>query len=125
MSDSEALVAARSGLAREGTESFPRLEATLVRFHIGPVRNTYWTNMEATTIALDREAYDLLRKAKHPGESFSVVVKRLARPRKPLSSFAGTWDHLTVKEVQEIRETLKAERKADRVKSQKLHRGRD
>lgn len=81
--------------------------------------------MDTTTIALDREAYELLRKAKQPGESFSLVVKRLARAKRPLSSFAGTWGHLAESEVQEMRDTLEAGRKRSRLKSERLHRARD
>ncbi len=45
--------------------------------------------MEIKTVGLDREAYEALRRQKQPGESFSDVVKRLARKRRPLSDFAG------------------------------------
>lgn len=42
-------------------------------------------------MALEPEAYALLKLAKRPDETFSDAVKRLARPRKPLSEFAGIW----------------------------------
>jgi predicted CopG family antitoxin len=47
--------------------------------------------METTSVALDREAYELLRLQKRPGESFSQTVKRLAGRRRPLASFSGAW----------------------------------
>lgn len=43
------------------------------------------------TVALDREAYELLRRQKREGESFSDVVKRLARPFVGLTDLAGAW----------------------------------
>ena len=45
--------------------------------------------MPARTVALDEEAYDLLRRAKLKDETFSDAVKRLARPRRPLSDLPG------------------------------------
>lgn len=80
--------------------------------------------MDTTTIALDREAYELLRTAKRPGESFSATVKRIARARMPLSAFAGTWKHLTEDEVQEIRDGLMDARSRARYKARALHRSR-
>jgi predicted CopG family antitoxin len=58
------------------------------------------------TISLDEQAYNLLRKAKRPGESFSDVVKRIARPRPSLASFAGAWKDMppeTRKSIQRFR----------------------
>lgn len=47
--------------------------------------------MAAKTIALDEEAYALLRERKRSSETFSDVVKRVARPRRPLTDFVGVW----------------------------------
>jgi len=58
--------------------------------------------METTSIAIDREAYDLLRSLKRPGESFSQVVKRLVRNRRPLASFVAGWKDLPGKTLREI-----------------------
>ncbi len=58
--------------------------------------------METTRVALDREAYDLLRARKRRGESFSQVVKRLAGIPRPLSSFAGAWKEMPAKTFKEI-----------------------
>jgi predicted CopG family antitoxin len=80
--------------------------------------------MDTTTIALDREAYDALRNAKRPGESFSAVVKRLARTRRPLSEFAGSWGHLSDQDLQRIRRTLMESRAAAREKVRKVGRSR-
>ena len=47
--------------------------------------------MAAKTVALDTEAYRLLQERKRPNETFSDVVKRIARPRRALTDFIGIW----------------------------------
>jgi predicted CopG family antitoxin len=91
--------------------------------YICPVHRCY-RNMTATTIALDNEAYESLKSAKRPGESFSATVKRLARQRKPLSSFAGSWGHLRPREIEALRETVLTTRAGERARVAKhLRRG--
>jgi len=51
--------------------------------------------METKTIALDVEAYEILRRHKRRGESFSDVVKRLAGSRRPLVDLAGLWKDMS------------------------------
>ena len=43
----------------------------------------------AHTIAISDEIYELLKKQKLPGESFSDVIRRLADQRGPLMELAG------------------------------------
>jgi predicted CopG family antitoxin len=76
--------------------------------------------MENTSIALDREAYDLLRSQKRPGESFSQVVKRLAKNRRPLASFVGAWSDLPDKTFREIQANRKRLRVLDEERFQRL-----
>lgn len=77
--------------------------------------------MEIKTIALDREAYDLLRKRKRKDESFSDAVKRIARETRPLSAFAGVWrKHLSHAELEAIEKALRRGREADRERTRKL-----
>lgn len=79
--------------------------------------------MERKTIALDREAYDLLRGRKRKGESFSDTVKRIARNKRPLSDFSGAWrNHLSDREIQEIEAAIRRGRDADRDRMGKLVR---
>lgn len=77
--------------------------------------------METKTIALDREAYELLRRRKRKGESFSDAVKRVAREARPLSAFAGVWKkHLSDEDIAEIEKAIARGREADRDRMGKL-----
>jgi len=60
--------------------------------------------VETKTIALDREAYDLLSSQKRKGESFSDVVKRLGHRRRPITDLAGLWKDLDEAEFAKIRQ---------------------
>lgn len=79
--------------------------------------------METTSIALDREAYDLLRGQKRPGESFSQVVKRLAGSRRPLSSFVGAWKDMPEKTYRGIQAGRRHLRNLDERRFERLMRG--
>jgi predicted CopG family antitoxin len=74
--------------------------------------------MASKTVALDMEAYDLLHKEKLPGESFSDVVKRLARKRRSFLDFAGAWKNLPKKEIDEVRDIIRRGREQDRARMQ-------
>lgn len=77
--------------------------------------------MEVKTIALDSEAYDLLRRRKRKDESFSDTVKRIAREGRPLSGFAGVWrKHLSDADLKVIEKALRRGREADRERTRKL-----
>lgn len=78
--------------------------------------------MEIKTIALEREAYDLLKAQKASGESFSDVVKRLAGRRRPLSDYAGIWKEIPKKDLKKIEEALERGREMDRERLSKLLR---
>ena len=79
--------------------------------------------MDATSIALDREAYDLLRRQKRPGETFSQVVKRLAGASQPLSSFVGAWKGLPARTLKEIERERRRMRELDDERFQQLFGG--
>ena len=72
--------------------------------------------MVARTVALDEEAYGLLRSRKRPEETFSDVVKRIARPRRPLTDFVGIWSSDSTKEraaFDQLRRTLREDRRRE------------
>lgn len=77
--------------------------------------------METKTIALDREAYELLRRRKRKGESFSDTVKRVAREARPLSGFAGVWrKYLSDADIEALEKAIARGREADRERTRKL-----
>jgi predicted CopG family antitoxin len=73
--------------------------------------------MDTKTVALDREAYELLSAQKDNDESFSDVVKRLARKRRPLSDFIGIWGKVTKNDLKKIEEATKRGRELDRERA--------
>ena len=79
--------------------------------------------VETTSIALDREAYDLLRQHKRPGESFSQTVKRLAGKRRPLASFSGAWKGVSEAKLRELAAERKRLRALDEQRSARMLRG--
>jgi predicted CopG family antitoxin len=78
--------------------------------------------MATKTVALDEEAYALLKRQKKVDESFSDAVKRLARPRKPISSFAGMWSDMSDSERKALGSVYSRQREADRVRDAKLRK---
>lgn len=78
--------------------------------------------MATRTVALDSESYELLRKNKRPEESFSDVVKRLAKPRRPLTDFVGMWKDMNAKERAEMDRVYQAMREADRRRAELLRK---
>ncbi|HYM40450.1 MAG TPA: antitoxin VapB family protein [Thermoplasmata archaeon] len=76
--------------------------------------------MGQKTVALDGEAYELLRKKKREGETFSDVVKRLARKPRSIMDFAGAWKDVPSEDLAKIREFLRRGRELDRRKMAKL-----
>jgi len=70
----------------------------------------------ARTIAISDEVYEMLKKLKLPGESFSDVIKRLIKRGGRLSDIAGSgtitkegWEEL--KKLREKRKKLDEERR--------------
>ncbi len=61
--------------------------------------------MSTKTVSLDEKAYELLKKRKEKGESFSDVVKKLTK-EKSLLEIAGIW------EDEELRKNIEDTRKA-------------
>lgn len=76
--------------------------------------------MDITSVALDREAYNLLKSHKRPGESFSQVVKRLAGKPRPLASFAGAWKDMPEKLFHELMQNRKRERQLEEQRFRRL-----
>lgn len=76
--------------------------------------------MASRTIAVDEEAYALLRSKKRPGESFSDVVKRLGTPRRPLADFVGIWKDMPEADFRKIDAIIRKGRALDRKRMERL-----
>jgi predicted CopG family antitoxin len=72
------------------------------------------------TVALDEEAYELLRRVMTSEESFSDAVKRLAGPRRPLSEFAGMWGNMSAKERRDLDRVYADLHEADRRRAERI-----
>lgn len=81
--------------------------------------------MAAKTIALDPEAYQLLRAHKRGGESFSDVVKRELRPRKSISDLVGSLSELPQSAFDDFDEMRRQEKRLDARRARHLAGGRD
>lgn len=77
-------------------------------------------NVETKTIAVDREAYEILRTQKRRGESFSDVIKRVAAKRRPLTDFAGLWKTLPKDELKKVEDAIARMRELDRERLERL-----
>ena len=66
--------------------------------------------MTTKTITITIDAYEILKRHKMSGESFSEVVKRELAKGK-ISDFAGAWSHLSDKTVKEIEKDVEKMRK--------------
>lgn len=64
--------------------------------------------MATKTISLSEDAYEVLASLKEEDESFSDVVRRLARAHRDLSDFSGTFPEIgdVADELEDERETF-------------------
>ena len=65
------------------------------------------------TIALDTETYELLRRQKRPGETFSQTLQRELRPPQKISDLAGSLKDIPSSTWQSFEKTRRAARKRD------------
>lgn len=76
--------------------------------------------MPSKMVSLDTDAYEILKAKKRSGDSFSDVVKRELRPRRPLSQFAGIWKDLPKADVEEVKALIREGRRLDLEKQNRL-----
>jgi predicted CopG family antitoxin len=76
--------------------------------------------MATKTVALDPEAYALLRQHRRAGETFSDAVRRLGGRRRSLLDFAGIWKDLPEEEFDRIRAFMAEGRRRDRDRFSRL-----
>ena len=73
-------------------------------------RNVYlcvhiWVHMTSKNISITEDVYRLLSRMKLEGESFSNVIRRLAR-RRSLADSASLWSELPEEELEAFTESL-------------------
>lgn len=64
--------------------------------------DTNMTTPMAKTIAIANDVYEMLSKEKVKGESFSEVIRRLAKRRRSLLEFAGAWADIPDEEFRKM-----------------------
>lgn len=75
--------------------------------------------MAVKTVTLSEDAYAALAALKREGESFSDVVRRLARKGRSLLDFAGAWRDFPKEKMDRYLAFLEA---GDRLSTEKLVR---
>jgi len=75
--------------------------------------------MPVKTVTLSADAYTALAALKREGESFSDVVRRLARGNRSLLEFAGAWKDVPKKKMERFLAFLEA---SDELSKEKLAR---
>ncbi|HEV2316551.1 MAG TPA: antitoxin VapB family protein [Thermoplasmata archaeon] len=78
--------------------------------------------MGAKTIALDSEAYALLKAQRKRDESFSDLVKRHFRPARRLADFAGAWSDVNPKDRARFDGERQNGRAADLARAARIRR---
>lgn len=67
--------------------------------------------MATKTLTIMEDAYELLKRHKMKGESFTDVIKREFTKKRSIGELAGAWSDLDKKELEEIKENIKDMRK--------------
>jgi predicted CopG family antitoxin len=78
--------------------------------------------MSAKTVALDDEAYEMLRRQRRAGETFSEAVKRLSGRRRSILTYAGIWQDIPAEELERIKSFLSEGRRRDRKRMERHFR---
>lgn len=78
------------------------------------------STMSTHTVALDSEAFRALKEQKRPGESFSMVVKRITKPWRPISEAAGFWKDMSARERKELDDIYRQISEANRRRDNKI-----
>ena len=53
------------------------------------------------------DAYNILVSKKHGGESFSEVIRKLAKTKKDIMQFAGAWEKIPMKEIEMMKAKIR------------------
>ncbi len=83
----------------------------------------YTHPMGVKTITVSEDAYEALAALKREGESFSDVVRRLARTSRSLLEFAGDWESVSDEAMRDYLEFLRASDELSKVRLGRLTKG--
>jgi len=78
--------------------------------------------MAVKTITVTEDAYEALAALKREGESFSDVIRRLARGSRSLLEFAGDWKDVPEEKMREYLTFLEASDKLSRARLRRVAR---
>ena len=80
--------------------------------------------MSVKTVTLSEDAYLVLASRKREGESFSEVVRRLARSERSLKEFVGGWEEVPEAQLAPYEEWMRESDSASRSEMLRLGRRR-
>ena len=63
------------------------------------------------------DAYELLRKRKMSGESFSELIRRSFNQKRDIMEFAGAWKNISDKDIKDMKSFIE---KHDKKETEKL-----
>lgn len=78
--------------------------------------------MAVKTITVAEDAYAALAALKREGESFSDVIRRLARSSRSLLEFAGDWKDVPAAKMREYLDFLEASDELSRARLKRFTR---
>jgi len=67
--------------------------------------------MGTKTISIMDDVYELLARNKKPNESFSEELRRLVPKKGSIMECAGLWTHISDKEIEDLKKSIKQLRK--------------
>ena len=62
--------------------------------------------MGTKTITIMEDAYEILLRKKHSGESFSEVIRRMTGVKRDIMDFAGAWKNISEKDAENLKESI-------------------
>ena len=68
------------------------------------------THMVTKNIAITQDAYDMLKRQKRQGESFSEVINRSFTKKGDISQFIGAWSDMSDETAEKIKKHIETMR---------------
>ena len=71
--------------------------------------------MVSKTISVTQDVYNLLKREKFKGESFSDTIRRLVQTRGKISECAGLWADMGDDEIEEMKRAINELRESSKL----------